>query len=128
MKDVTEALRASESTLRSFYESAPIMMGVVEVPADNSDIFHVYDNPATDRFFGRARGSTVGQSALGMGMPEEVVRRWIEHTAWLSASGDPCSLSIRIRGRVVRSGCRRLWRGLDLEILDGRGSRMLRLT
>jgi PAS domain S-box-containing protein len=73
-----EALRTSESTLRSFYESAPLMMGVVEVAANNSDIIHVYDNPATDRFFGRPLGSTAGQSALGMGAPEEVVSRWIE--------------------------------------------------
>src|ERR1043166_3334875 len=40
-KRVEEAMRRSESTLRSFYESAPLMMGVVEVTADNSDIIHV---------------------------------------------------------------------------------------
>lgn len=74
-----EALRTSESTLRSFYESAPLMMGIVEVPADNSDIIHIYDNPATDRFFGRPLGSTVGQSALSMGAPADAVSRWIEH-------------------------------------------------
>ena len=72
-----EALRTSESTLRAFYESAPLMMGVVEVPADNSDIIHSYDNPATDEFFGRPKGSTSGKSALGMGVPEEAVKRWI---------------------------------------------------
>jgi PAS domain S-box-containing protein len=54
------------------------MMGVVEVPPDDSDIVHIYDNPATDRFFGRPQGSTVGQSALGMGVPTETVQRWIE--------------------------------------------------
>lgn len=74
-----DALRTSESTLRSFYENAPLMMGVVEVLADDSDIIHIYDNPVTDRFFDRPPGSTVGQSALGMGAPEEAVRRWIEH-------------------------------------------------
>jgi PAS domain S-box-containing protein len=84
-----EALRTSESTLRSFYESAPLMMGVVEVPADNSDIIHIYDNPATDRFFGRPLGSTVGQSALGMGAPLEVVRRWIEHYRLAEREGRP---------------------------------------
>jgi PAS domain S-box-containing protein len=84
-----EALRTSESTLRTFYESAPLMMGVVEVPADNSDIIHSYDNPATDRFFGRPQGSTVGQSALGMGVPEEAVRRWIEHYRMAEREGRP---------------------------------------
>ena len=89
-----EVLRTSESTLRSFYESAPLMMGVVEVPADNSDIIHLYDNPATDRFFGRPLGSTVGQSALRMGAPEEAVEApvappdpgtGVAATAWLLA-------------------------------------------
>src|ERR1044072_8821719 len=74
-----KALRTSESTLRSFYESAPLRMGVVEVPADNSEIIHIYDNPATDRFFGRRPGSTAGQSALRLGAPEEALRRWIEN-------------------------------------------------
>jgi PAS domain S-box-containing protein len=93
--DITEwkraenALRASESTLRSFYESAPLMLGVVEVPADNSDIMHVYDNPATDRFFGRSRGDTAGQSARGMGAPEEVVTRWIENYRLAERQGKP---------------------------------------
>jgi PAS domain S-box-containing protein len=79
----------SESTLRSFYESAPLLMGVVEVPADNSDIIHIYDNPATDRFFGRARGSTAGQSALAIGAPEEAVRRWIEQYRVAEREGRP---------------------------------------
>jgi PAS domain S-box-containing protein len=78
MARAKEALRTSESTLL-FYEHAPLMMGVVEVLADNSDIIHIYDNPATDRFFGRPRGSTAGQSSLAMGAPREAVRLWIEH-------------------------------------------------
>jgi PAS domain S-box-containing protein len=89
LEEVNAALRASESTLRSFYESAPTMMGVVEVPVDNSDIVHIYANPATDRFFGCPHGSTVGQSALGMGMPEEAVRRWIEQYRLAEREGKP---------------------------------------
>jgi PAS domain S-box-containing protein len=65
------------------------MMGVVEVPADNSDIIHVYDNPATDRFFGRPPGSTAGQSALVMGAPAEAVKCWIEHYRLAEREGRP---------------------------------------
>jgi PAS domain S-box-containing protein len=83
-----EALRTSESTLL-FYENAPLMMGIVEVPADNSDIIHIYDNPATGRFFGRPRGRTVGQSALGMGAPQEAVTRWIEQYRLAEREGRP---------------------------------------
>lgn len=88
-KRTEEALRTSESTLRSFYESAPLMMGVVEVPADNSDIIHLYDNPATDWFFGRRRGSTAGQSARGMGVPEEAVKTWTENYRRSEREGRP---------------------------------------
>jgi PAS domain S-box-containing protein len=84
-----DALRTSESTLRTFYESSPLMMGVVEVPADNSDIIHIYDNPATDQFFDRPRGSTVGQSALRMGAPAEAVRTWIENYRLAERDGRP---------------------------------------
>lgn len=84
-----DALRTSESTLRSFYESVPLMMGVVEVPADNSEIIHIYDNPATDRFFDRPRGSTAGQSALRMGAPVEAVRTWIENYRLAEREGRP---------------------------------------
>ena len=89
LEEANAALSASESTLRSFYESAPLMMGVVEVPADDSDIIHIYDNPATDQFFGRPRGSTAGQSAVAMGAPEEAVRRWIEHYRQAERDGRP---------------------------------------
>ena len=89
MARAQEALRTTESTLRSFYESAPLMMGVVEVLADNSDIIHIYDNPATDRFFGRPRGSTGGQSALKMGAPGEAVRTWVENYRRAEREGRP---------------------------------------
>jgi PAS domain S-box-containing protein len=89
LEDANAALRASESTLRSFYESAPIMMGVVEVTADDSDIVHIYDNPATDRFFGRPQGSTVGLCATKMGAPREAVKYWIEQYRLAERQGKP---------------------------------------
>jgi PAS domain S-box-containing protein len=83
------ALRTSESTLRSFYESVPLMLGIVEVPADDSDIIHIYDTPATDRFFGHPPGSTVGKSSLEMGAPKEAVRQWIENYRRAERDGKP---------------------------------------
>src|SRR5262245_38835568 len=103
LQEVNAALRASESTLRSFYESAPLMMGVVEVPADNSDIIHIYGNPATERFFGRPPGSTAGQSALRMGAPEEAVRRWVDQYRLSEREGRPVQFEYwhpRERGAV----------------------------
>lgn len=88
-KRAEKALRESESTLRSFYQSAPQMMGVVELPADNSDIIHMHSNPATNKFFGHPEGNTAGKSALAMGVPEEAVRRWIEQYRLAEREGKP---------------------------------------
>jgi PAS domain S-box-containing protein len=62
-RHAAQALRESERTLRSFYESSPYMMGVVEVPPEGDEILHVYDSPATERFFGLAVGATAGRWA-----------------------------------------------------------------
>jgi len=119
-----EALRTSESTLRNFYESAPLMMGVVEVPADNSDIVHIYDNPATDRFFGRSPGSTVGQSALKLGRRRKRCSAGLSTTGGPSTNAGRCSLSIGMRTRMVRFGSRQLWPWLALEM---KGERVFRM-
>jgi PAS domain S-box-containing protein len=72
------ALRDSESTLKSFYESSPLLMGVVEVADDDSDIVHLYDNPATERFFGVATGSTSRRSVRHLlGTHDDTLYRWI---------------------------------------------------
>ena len=78
-KQAEQALRESESILRSFYDSSPLLMGVVELPADDFDILHVYDSPETDRFFGNATGSTAGKWARSLGVPSEVISRWVTH-------------------------------------------------
>lgn len=84
-----EWLRASEDALRSFHANSLFLMGVVELPPDDADIIHVYDSPATDRFFGNAPGSTVGRSARDMGVPEAIRRMWIERYRESERTGEP---------------------------------------
>lgn len=84
-----ERLRQSESTLRSFYDSAPLFMGVVEVPADDSDIFHVYDNPAAAVFLGVPVGNTNNKLASALGTPPEIIRRWISQYRLCQREGRP---------------------------------------
>lgn len=78
-KTAEEKLRENENTLRSFYESSPLLMGVIELPADDSDIYHIYDSPATERFFGLPRGSTARKSARELGVSPEFIDQWIGH-------------------------------------------------
>lgn len=64
-----EGSRRNDAILNSFYNSASFLMGVVELPLGDTDILHVYDNPATDSFFGNDPGSTAGKSARALGVP-----------------------------------------------------------
>nr|WP_026735318.1 PAS domain S-box protein [Fischerella sp. PCC 9605] len=76
-KRAEEALRQSEATLRSFFDSAPMMMGVVEVVDD--DILHISDNVATGKLFRRTPEAMQNQLASEMGLPQKYISLWIEH-------------------------------------------------
>jgi PAS domain S-box-containing protein len=84
-QDVTDRVASerrvaeSESTLRSLYESSPFLMGVVELPADDSDIIHIYDNPATQAFFGQAATFEAERTGSELGAPHGAIRTWVEH-------------------------------------------------
>ncbi|HEX8914356.1 MAG TPA: PAS domain S-box protein, partial [Humisphaera sp.] len=85
-----DAVRRSEATLRSFYDSAPLMMGVVElVDGPTPDVRHLHDNAATCRFFGLAPGSTAGRTAREIGAPPYVVDAWVRHYRAAAGSDRP---------------------------------------
>jgi PAS domain S-box-containing protein len=54
------------------------MMGTVSLPPDG-DIMHLYDNPATTRFFGLLPGQTHGRTARALGVPEPMIALWRRH-------------------------------------------------
>jgi PAS domain S-box-containing protein len=81
------ALRESEATLRGFYESAPTLMGIVELVDD--DILHVYDNPTTCRFFGVRAESVEGRRASEIGIPPSAIAEWIAHYREAQRRGEP---------------------------------------
>src|SRR5207302_5524423 len=70
-------LREEAAVLRSFYESAPMMMGVVELLDD--DILHLSDNAAGARFMGVPPGSTGGRLASELGVPPKHIQAWLGH-------------------------------------------------
>jgi PAS domain S-box-containing protein len=76
-KSMEEDLRKTESTLKSFFDSAPMMMGVVEVTSN--DVRHLSDNQATANFYGKPEGGTTGKWCSQLGMPQEVMQTWIKH-------------------------------------------------
>lgn len=81
------ARRAGESTLRSFFNSAVMMMGIVE-PLDD-DILHLSDNVATLRFFGLPPDQTYPYRASVAGVPQELIRLWLEQYQTCVQRGGP---------------------------------------
>ncbi|MUG93009.1 PAS domain S-box protein [Scytonema sp. UIC 10036] len=76
-KQAQQALRQSESVLRSFFDSSPMMMGVVELV--NDDILHISNNTATAKFFGIAPGEMQHRLSKDLGLSQESVRHWLNY-------------------------------------------------
>jgi PAS domain S-box-containing protein len=73
-KRAEEALRQSESVLRSFFESAPMMMGIFELREDGPrPISH---NAATARFLGSPRGNAGKPTVLPIPIHEDWLHRY----------------------------------------------------
>ena len=51
-------------------------MGVVELTEDDK-IFHIYDNPATARFFNVEYKGIKSRSADELGAPSEAISEWL---------------------------------------------------
>jgi PAS domain-containing protein len=75
LTETNEALRESEALLRSFFDSAGVMRGIVEI-ADGV-IVHVSCNQAAAKMYGVDRASVEGKPATELGASEEVAQRWV---------------------------------------------------
>lgn len=73
----SSALQEKESTLRNFFHSSPLMMGIVELVDD--DILHITDNKATAEFFGITPEAMSNRLASSLGLPPDQLRKWIQH-------------------------------------------------
>ncbi len=76
-KQMEDALRASQSTLKNLFDSAPIMMGVLEVTGD--DLRHISDTKATGEFLGIPLNQLTGQWCSRF-TPPEILRIWLTHS------------------------------------------------
>lgn len=63
---------------RQILHSAPLPMGVVELPETDDDVLHVFDNPATCRSFQLAAGATDGLwDGKNLGVPPSTLKAWV---------------------------------------------------
>ncbi|HYO10214.1 MAG TPA: ATP-binding protein [Tepidisphaeraceae bacterium] len=71
-----DELRASEATLRGFYDSGVTAMGIAEIVGN--DIVVVSANAMTASLYGRPAAQLVGRRISNLGAPPEVTRLYIE--------------------------------------------------
>lgn len=71
-----KALKKSESTLRSFYDSAPMMMGIVEL-IDRKDLSYISSNNTAAAFFGLTSETMQGKLASELWNSKKVLHRLI---------------------------------------------------
>lgn len=71
------ALKESQATLQSFYDSSTLLMGVIELEGD--DIVAVYCNSAAADFLGTDVQRISTQSGEDLGIPRSIDALWVKH-------------------------------------------------
>ncbi|HSM83551.1 MAG TPA: PAS domain S-box protein [Nodosilinea sp.] len=77
LRQLNEHLQQSESTLRSFFDSAVMPMGIVEL--HGNDILHLSDNGAAAGFFGTTPQAMQNRLSSDLGIPVATIERWIAY-------------------------------------------------
>jgi PAS domain S-box-containing protein len=87
-KQTEEALRQSESILRSFFNSGSMMMGIVKIYPH--DIFHLSSHIATTEFFGTTAEAMQNRFASEIGAPQEFIEMWLHYPSNSPIFGSQC--------------------------------------
>ncbi len=76
-RQAKDALKESEHILSSFFNSAAMMMGIVELYED--DILHISDNSAAAKFFGLGQQTMHNRFASELGISKKHIRDWMSY-------------------------------------------------
>jgi PAS domain S-box-containing protein len=95
-----EALRENEAVLRSFFDSAGVIRGIVDIV--EGGIVHVACNAAAAEMFGIDRDSIAGKTAEQAGASEEVARQWVALYEKSRLTGQPVSMEYSRRDAAGR--------------------------
>lgn len=82
--------------LSKFFESAPMMMGIVDVEGD--DIRHIADNEASEKFF---KHSLEGKLSSELGIPKEIRSNWLQHYLRAEKTREPVHFEYRHRDNTI---------------------------
>ena len=86
-RQAQRALQEKTAILHSFYNSLPLMMGVVEL--SDHDILHISDTYPTATFFNMTEEALEGQWASDLGVPPDHIQTWMQHYHQSQTSGQP---------------------------------------
>ena len=86
-REAQAALQESEATLRSFFDTAPFLLGIVELLPD--DLVFVSGNAATARFLKVPADAVSRRRASDLGLPPGVVAEWSVHLRQAAGRGVP---------------------------------------
>ena len=67
----------ARGVIETFFHNSPHLLGVVEIT--DSDIIHIFDNPAAATFFGKTQSELEGKSSRSLGVPLNVINTWLGH-------------------------------------------------
>ncbi|WOD37058.1 PAS domain S-box protein [Nodosilinea sp. E11] len=77
LSKINADLRQRKSILRSFFNSAAMLMGIVEL--HDNDILHLSDNWATAEFLGTTPQEIENRFASELGVPPATLERWLAY-------------------------------------------------
>ena len=81
------ALHEHEAGRHAFFETAPLLMGIVDLLPD--DILHVSDNQTTATFFGTTVAALHNRSARELGVPDVIRTTWMHYYRECERTGQP---------------------------------------
>ncbi|MAT14583.1 MAG: hypothetical protein CMJ46_04855 [Planctomyces sp.] len=104
-KAIEEEAFKTQQLLAAFMDNAPSAMGVVEIPPDDSDIYHLIDNTAAEQYLDVGPGGTVGKWSLrDMRGWQPGVRRWIEKYREAQREGNTVNFQFQFMAPDSRAG------------------------
>lgn len=75
-----QVLRQNEATLRAFYDSTGLSMGIVELLEEEDDVLHISANRETARLYGTTPEGIQNQRASRLGTSPEYIQNLLRHS------------------------------------------------
>jgi PAS domain S-box-containing protein len=100
---IARELLESESTLRAFFQSAPMMMGIVELMRDDLFFVSVNDSAASALIGGAGSAPVAGRTAREMGWTDQEIEPWLAKFRDSERTRQPARL--RYRRSVAGRDC-----------------------